>query len=239
MDKEIKVCVSTGSGLSFPFKLNVGLKQGCNLSPLLFNIFINDVPDLINLSNCDPPKLVNLPIPCLLYADDLVLLSKSREGLQNAITKLGDFSKNWFLEVNELKTKCLIFAKGKQPKIPKFKIGKNLLSFCDEYCYLGIIFSKSGNLNVAAKALSEKATGAMFSILKKLNKYRSMDHKILIEIFEKMITPIALYGVEVWGQNFVTGKTGKNDNFFDRTKLAKNVTENIQYRFLKNAFGST
>ena len=65
-----------------------------------------------------------------------------------------------------------------------------------------------------------------------------MDHKILIEIFEKMITPIALYGVEVWGPNFVTGKIGKDDNFFDRTKLAKNGTENIQYRFFKNSFGS-
>ena len=62
-----------------------------------------------------------------------------------------------------------------------------------------------------------------------------MDHKILLDLFDKIIVPIALYGVEVWGSNFIHGKN--DDNYFDRTKLAKHETENIHYRFLKILLG--
>jgi len=197
MYSEIKLCVSMENGLSLPFNSRVGLKQGCNLSPILFNLFINDLPGIIDNSNCNPPALLNLPVSCLLYADDLVLLSKSREGLQNSLNSLNRYSNEWFLEVNNTKTKCIVFSRGKQTRLPLFSLGKQDLEFCHEYCYLGIIFSRSGNFKSAAKGLTEKANGAMFSILRNLYKYRSMDHKVMLDIFDKMVAPIAIYGVEV------------------------------------------
>ena len=94
----LQLCVSLNNGLGSPFKSLVGLKQGCNLSPLLFNIFINDVPNIIDNATCDPPALEGQQISCLLYADDLVLLSKSRSGLQNSIDALYDFTRTGSLK---------------------------------------------------------------------------------------------------------------------------------------------
>ena len=54
---------------------NIGLKQGCNLSPTLFNVFINDIPELFISKDCDPVYLGETKVNCSLYADDLVLLS--------------------------------------------------------------------------------------------------------------------------------------------------------------------
>ena len=99
MYSELQLCVSLSNGLSLPFKSMVGLKQGCNLSPLLFNIFINDIPRVIDNSSCDPPVISDLSVSSLLYADDLVLLSRSKEGLQNAINALNGFSKDWFIVI--------------------------------------------------------------------------------------------------------------------------------------------
>lgn len=49
--------------------------------PALFKLFIDDIPGMFsNLRN--PIKLENENVPCLLYADDLVSLSKTKEGLQ-------------------------------------------------------------------------------------------------------------------------------------------------------------
>ncbi len=48
------------------------------MSPSLLNVFINDIPELLSTSNCDPVHLGNIKVNCLLYADDLVLLSQFR-----------------------------------------------------------------------------------------------------------------------------------------------------------------
>ena len=236
MYSELQLCVSLSDGLSLPFRSTVGLKQGCNLSPLLFNIFINEIPEIINSSNSDPPMLANMPVSSLLYADDLVLVSKSKIGLQNAINALNGFSRDWFLEINETKTKCLVFSKGRQSVCSEFTIGDKELSFCNEYCYLGVMFSKTGSLKAAASALNDKATAAMFSLINNLYRHRSVKPRIMLDLFDKMITPIALYGVEVWGVNFVPINKENND-CFDKKHLSKHLTENLQYRFLKLLLG--
>ena len=50
-----------------------------------------------NSVESEPPKLVNSNIGSLLFADDLLVISESKEGLQNSINKLSDFCDNWQL----------------------------------------------------------------------------------------------------------------------------------------------
>ena len=66
----------------FPYKK--GVCQGCILSPILFNLYINKIPGLFKNTLSDPLVLLNgTTINSLLYADDLVIQSKSKSGLQN------------------------------------------------------------------------------------------------------------------------------------------------------------
>ena len=67
------------------FTYNRGVRQGCILSPALFNLFLNELPQLLECPEVDPFVLPNgTKLSCLLYADDLVLLSHSQQGLQTA-----------------------------------------------------------------------------------------------------------------------------------------------------------
>ena len=116
MYKRLQACMYLPNGLSLPFQSKVGLKQGCNLSPLLFNLFIYKLPIIIEQNQCTAPQLNNIDVGCLLYADDLVFISENKEGLQKSLNVLNEFTRQCFLEVNMSKTECLTFSRGRMLK---------------------------------------------------------------------------------------------------------------------------
>ena len=78
---------------------------------MLCNLYLNEIPFVLDRKDTDPITLPNgTHLNCLLYAaDDLVLISHSAEGLQKAICKLSEYSNKWLLSINLKKTKALIF----------------------------------------------------------------------------------------------------------------------------------
>ena len=52
-------CVDTGENLTEKFRINQGVKQGCILSPLLFNIFLSDLTNELENGESDPVKIDN------------------------------------------------------------------------------------------------------------------------------------------------------------------------------------
>ena len=73
------------------FATNIGVRQGCVLSPTLFNIFMAELCDLLVTSNTGTSLDGNI-MPCLLWADDLMLLSDTKSGLQTQIKLLEAYS---------------------------------------------------------------------------------------------------------------------------------------------------
>ena len=90
------------------FAPKLGVRQGDNLSPNLFKIFINDLPNIFSERD-DQVELDGIRISSLLYADDLILLSTSKSGLQNCLNKLASYCENNCLSINLKKTKVVVF----------------------------------------------------------------------------------------------------------------------------------
>jgi len=84
MYSQDQACISqTTEGLSSTFPCTIGVKQGCPLSPLLFRLYIDALESCIAmLAGDDGPDLASIAMKLLLYVDDLVLMSKSLQGLQ-------------------------------------------------------------------------------------------------------------------------------------------------------------
>ena len=99
MYSSVRYSVKLEDGTTPFFNSFIEVKQGCNLSPTLFNIFINDVPNLFD-DSCDPVRLGNTNLNFLLYAGDLVLLSESQKGLQSCLTKLERYTNRWKPNIN-------------------------------------------------------------------------------------------------------------------------------------------
>ena len=161
-----KVFVRLSDGLLQPIKTTIGLKQGCCLSSLLFNLFINKLPTIFDES-CDPVSIESESLSSLLWADDLLIMSRSAQGLQNAIKKTHDFYSSIGLHINESKTKVMIFN-GQGRKLATanhiFYIGTSVIEVVDTYQYLGIKLKPSGAMQHAVGELYDKANRAWFAI---------------------------------------------------------------------------
>ena len=106
----------------------------------------------------------------LLYADDTTICSESAEGLHQALDALSDYCDKWSLRVNVDKTKVVVFSRGKIRKMPTIKYKGRSLEVVFEFQYLGVCFNYNNKFNLAQKSLYDKASRAMFGLLKKCRK---------------------------------------------------------------------
>ena len=103
--KSVTGQVRTPEGLSDLIQSTIGVKQGCPLSPTLFGIYVDEIADYIDRIGDKGAQLAGTWIPLLLYADDIVLISDSPEGMQRHLDTLHTFSQESGLSVNMSKTK--------------------------------------------------------------------------------------------------------------------------------------
>ena len=96
---DVNFSVKLPRGLTNAFSSNTGINQGCTLSPLLFNMFIRDMPDTIK--ECYPVLIEDTSTNLLMYADDLFLIRHSKSRLQACIDRLNQYCRN--LKLTQIK----------------------------------------------------------------------------------------------------------------------------------------
>ena len=226
--RKTQCAVKIGDKLTQFFPCKQGVRQGDPLSPILFNIFINGIFEKLREANCDPVTLDGVDmINALAYADDIVLLSTTKEGLQKAIDTVQEYCTNWKLKINSSKTKTMIFSRGNQKIKASFRIGETTLENTKEYKYLGItIHKKNCSFNPALKYLRTKAVRALYALRSKVD-INKLPIPIATKLFDALIKPILLYASEVW-EPFVKN----NPDEWDKNEIEKTYTQ-----FLKQLLG--
>jgi small nuclear ribonucleoprotein (snRNP)-like protein len=106
----------------------------------------------------------------LLYADDIVLLLQSKEGLQNSLDILHDFFYTLKLKVNTDKSKIMVFNSNDKTYLNQFTYNNVNLETVANYCYLGMVQKFNGNFNLAINTLMEKARKAYPKFLNETSK---------------------------------------------------------------------
>ena len=82
-----------------------------------------------------------------MWADDILILSETKEGLQSKLNLLQEYSKTNKLTVNTKKTQCMIFNKtGRLLKNHEFYYNNTVLECVREYKYLGSLVTPSGEI---------------------------------------------------------------------------------------------
>ncbi len=199
----IRCCVrlNNGLGVTNTFPVTTGLKQGCNLSTSMFNIYINDLCAEINRLQCGV-KVGENRISMLMYADDLVLLSNSALRLQQMLDCLTIWCKKWRMDINQKKTKIMHFRKKTTRRANfNFRCCDKDIGYTENYKYLGLWFNEFSDMCFAAREIAKSATRALGVIICKFKALGGLSYTCFKKLYDTSVESILRYGAGVWGDN--------------------------------------
>ena len=214
--------VRAGGLLSEPFPVTMGVKQGCVLAPVLFNLFLAAInlithniiegykgvkieyrPDgnLFNLRRLQAhSKTTCKDIVELQYADDLVLLANSPTDLQRSLDLLTDAYNSMGLKVNISKTEVVVqnINNNIDPIHPQFHIQEEELKTVDRFTYLGSILSSSCSIDLEINARINNASVAFGRLNHRVFNNRNLKTTTRAAVYRAVCVSTLLYGSETW-----------------------------------------
>ena len=197
---ENRMHIRLDNGLSQPFVTTAGVFQGCNMSPLLFNLYTSQLPQIYD-SLCDPVYVNDQPVHALVWADDTVVFSLSEAGLRRSIDKTVSYYQDLGLSINVKKTKVMVFNKrGLGPrKFSQLNLFVNdvKLEIAEQYTYLGVVFIPSGAVYEATSTLATKCSRAWFSLSNFLYENKRISVERYQKLIDSLVLPVGLYSSEL------------------------------------------
>ena len=177
--------------------------------------------------DCPSIELQAINLFVLMYADDMVLLAETAEGLQKMLDTLVRYTDKWNLTVNTNKTKVMVFRNGgKLREEDKWYFNGGVLETVDEFNYLGILMNFNGKYRKTQQKIAEQGKKALFAITNVCKKnYFNVETQL--HVFDTYVCSILNYGAEVWGFHKAPDIEKIHLNFCKRLLGVKKSTANF------------
>ena len=210
-----------------------GVRQGCNMSPLAFDIFINDILDtrgedgksIRDLGVSIVSTTSRLKVCGLLFADDLAITASTRRKLRKGLILLGQWAHIHDMAFGIDKCGIMGFGPSGQAKAVRWQdkwsfgdragvVGGKIM-VVDKYNYLGCLIthdpkgSKGIDLNAMALARANVSLGTLNKIAPIL-KDVTIPSVIKVNLIKATLVPCLVFGAELWGMNIQRTKHGQN-----------------------------
>ena len=191
--------VRTEHGDTGKFRIGKGVRQGCILSPVLFNLYAERIIRMAELETADEGvKIAGQILNNLRYADDTTLLAGRKEDLAELIKRLRRESEKAGLYFNIKKTKIMTTAEWET-----FEIDGEEIQVVTSFSFLGSMIEREGRCETEVRRriiLGKSAMQGMGKIWR--DRHVSMETKA--GLVKSMIFPIVLYGCETWTKTKAT-----------------------------------
>ena len=175
---------------SFYFSVLSGVPQGSHLGPLLFLLFINDLPNCLNF------------VLCLLFADDLKIFKSIKSEadmilLQKDINNVVEWSNQNLLPINESKCRLMVFAKNKSRfDTIQYTVGGTVLTPQSEVKDLGVVFDSKLSFDNHISSITSDAYRILGFVIRSSHSFRNLNTMILI--YNAFVRSKLEYASTVW-----------------------------------------
>ena len=193
-----KAGVRVGEEVSMWQDIKRGVRQGCVLSPDLFNIYSEVIMrDLMELEGI---KVGGRNVNNIRYADDTVLLADSAEKLESLVGELVRASDRHGLKLNTAKTKVMVVTKGSDQVRINVRVGEEALEQVEKYKYLGSLVTQDGRCVEDIKTRIAIAKNA-FTKIKAMVTNRAISINLRKRFIKAYVWSTLTYGCEAWTMN--------------------------------------
>ena len=186
-----KSFISLNIGDTEEFNLNRGIRQGDGIAPLLFILFINPLIEIINKQEgYNFNNNTNLNISSLAFADDISLISNTRNKIENLFKLVQEYSIYYGIEISEEKSVYSYHSPNGEIFLPINHNNINLttISSNSSYKYLGILT----NILLSRKENFENVISKIKNKLHILHS-KSLAPELKVELINRVILPALAY----------------------------------------------
>ena len=187
--------VRTGSRVTSEFKIKKGVRQGCILSPSLFNLYTEQI--FREVEDMQGVMVGGVNINNLRYADDTALIAESAADLQELINAVNDKGKPYGMEMNVEKTKSMVVSKMSPVPRANITLDGAEIKQTANMVYLGHMVTEDGKNETEIKRRIEIARNAFYNMSKMLTS-RSIKVETKKRLVKCYIWSTLLYGAETW-----------------------------------------
>ena len=184
---ERTITIKINDEMSDKVKLDAGTPQGSVLSPLLFLIYVNDIP-------VDP---MNNQVKLSQFADDLGMWTFGPNAtyvqyrIHKTLSALEEWCSKWRIKLNAKKTQLIVLKKnGRQHKKIKFQLFGEEIDHVEEAKLLGVIITKTFNFRSHIKMAISKANRQL-NLLRLLSGTNwGCKPKIIMQLYKQYVRPV-------------------------------------------------
>ena len=188
--------IRTKNTISTEIEICKGVRQGCILSLILFNVFSEELFKFAMENISDGIKVNGETINSIRYADDTVLMADTDVGLQNIMDSVQRACSDYGMKINVKKTKTMVISKNQNIPIP-FQIDGEVLELVNRFKYLGSWIERDTNPDNEIRTRIEQARQG-FLRYKRLLSDPYLDLSLRLRLVKCYVWSILLYGVESW-----------------------------------------
>lgn len=192
-NRSFTVNVTNCNSNSFPIEF--GVPQGSVLSPVLYNIYTSDLPQL---KDCE----------LAIFADDTAIFTSSKfykqikRRLESAARKLSRYFHKWKISLNKSKTEATFFTRRTKKQLPsprsRLSVVGGRIKWSDSVKYLGCHLNKSMTLKGHVDKCLAKSVAGLKSLYPLIHRRSVLSAKLKTKIYKSFLRPVLLYPIIVF-----------------------------------------